>query len=123
MESKSPRKNTAGSSLGSKKTTRIASRLFESTSSNPHSKLRSPVCASARSNLTAYSPEIPTQPSEGDYDYKPLIRKAIFKNLMKESLSPIKIRKYLIPSMSENDYLDLNRLLCIIGSRDHKSSV
>lgn len=120
MEVQSARSNAVKSPIRTKRTSKITPRNLESTTSNLNSKVKSSVCPSIRLHLTARSPDIPSCPTEQDFEYKPLIRKAIFKDLMKDPISPIKNRKCTVPSMSENDFQDINQLIRIIDNRKNK---
>lgn len=55
-------------------------------------------------------PEIPSVPTSNDFEFKPLIRKALFKPYMKESLSPIKNPRGA-PALSENDFKEITHLI------------
>ncbi|OMJ87770.1 hypothetical protein SteCoe_10517 [Stentor coeruleus] len=120
MEVQPARSNTIKSPIRTKRTSKIIPRTLESTTSNLINKVKSSGHPSIRLHLTARSPDIPSCPTEQDFEYKPLIRKAIFKDLMKDPISPIKNRKFTVPSMSENDFQDINQLIRIIDNKKGK---
>ncbi|OMJ89089.1 hypothetical protein SteCoe_8810 [Stentor coeruleus] len=59
--------------------------------------------------MAKYS-DIPSIPTSTDYEYKPLIRKAYFKQYTKESVSPIKSSRRP-PTLSENDLKEISQLI------------